>query len=222
MNIPYELEKQIGNYMSQVATIIKTSIATAAISLLGFYIYQNEARLKQVEKVTTQTAVVVQEIKSILVQDATNISYTDEDKECMAKNIFYEAGVESNLGKVAVGHVTINRLKTKRWGDSICSVVYAKKQFSWTICKRKRAATPSGPLWRESQIAADMVLTGTRVRKLEKSLFYHTDYIKTPKWVDAKAKADKIDQHIFYTKALVAPTTKKTGKKKSKKKRSYV
>lgn len=136
------------------------------------------------------------------------IKHSPEDQECLSKNIYHEAGVESKLGKLAVGQVTLNRLQTKRWGDSICQVVYYKSQFSWTKMKNKLDETPKGRLWEESKQAAAQILRGVRVNALRGSLFYHTDYIATPKWVDRKAKIIQIEQHIFYTKALMAKPPK--------------
>ena len=51
---------------------------------------------------------------------------SDRDIECMARNIFYEAGGESTEGKVAVGVVTLNRTQDGRFGKTVCDVVKAR------------------------------------------------------------------------------------------------
>ena len=51
---------------------------------------------------------------------------TDKDIECMAKNIFYEAGSEPTEGKIAVGIVTLNRVQDGRFGKNVCDVVKAR------------------------------------------------------------------------------------------------
>ena len=48
-----------------------------------------------------------------------DFSVSNKDEECLARNIFYEAGSESEEGKAAVGIVTINRVKDGRFGNSI-------------------------------------------------------------------------------------------------------
>jgi spore germination cell wall hydrolase CwlJ-like protein len=48
---------------------------------------------------------------------------TNKDEDCLARNIYYESGAESEEGKAAVGIVTINRVLDGRFGKSICSVV---------------------------------------------------------------------------------------------------
>jgi spore germination cell wall hydrolase CwlJ-like protein len=51
---------------------------------------------------------------------------SDRDIECMARNIFYEAGGESTEGKIAVGVVTLNRTQDGRFGRTVCDVVKAR------------------------------------------------------------------------------------------------
>lgn len=51
--------------------------------------------------------------------------------ECMAQAIYHEARGESERGKIAVGHVIINREKSGKWGKGgICRVVLAPNQFT--------------------------------------------------------------------------------------------
>ena len=136
-------------------------------------------------------------IKDFLVRTDERIHYTKNDVECLSKNIYYEAGIEPAEGKYAVAQVTLNRLKTKRWGKNICSVVYSPAQFSWTL--KKKLEKPDGIFWEESQaIARNVLRRGVRVKPLQQSLMYHADYIKNPKWADQKQRITKIGQHIFY------------------------
>lgn len=166
------------------------------------YVAWGEYRMQRVENTVREIKGTVEELKTEKIQTSQKFKYTQEEEHCLALNIFYEAGVENEMGKLAVGHVTLNRLRTGRWGHNLCSVVYAKAQFSWTLNKPKKP-TKNNPLWVESQHVAKAVLEGVRISTLDGSLYYHTDYIKTPKWVLADAKVDQIGQHIFYTKAKV-------------------
>jgi len=134
-----------------------------------------------------------------IIQVNEKVKYTKNDVECLTKNIYYEAGVEDHRGKFAVGNVTINRLKTGYWGNSICKVVYAKSQFSWTLAKK--LPRPNSKLWAESEEIARKVLAGHRVRGLTRSLYYHAIYIRDPKWVDTRHEAGQIGNHVFYNKA---------------------
>jgi spore germination cell wall hydrolase CwlJ-like protein len=174
-----------------------------------------DARLQVVEEQTQETADAVQEIKNALVHTHERVKYTEEDEACLSKNIFYEAGVDSDLDKVGVGQVTLNRLKTKRWGDNICDVVHAQAQFSWTLFPKLKHGQPKGELWEVSQKIAKQVLHGLRVDTVGDSLFYHTDYIKVPDWADPENIVTKIDRHIYYTKAKFVMIKKKVKHKKN-------
>jgi len=56
---------------------------------------------------------------------------TMEQTYCMAQNIYYEARGESLKGKQAVGNVVLNRVKHKKYPNTICGVVYQAKRYSW-------------------------------------------------------------------------------------------
>ena len=134
----------------------------------------------------------------VLVKTKQQVALTAKELDCLAKNIYHEAGVEDRAGKIAVAQVTLNRLKEGRWGNNVCSVVYAKAQFSWTLDKKKRNQVPQGLLWEQSRAVALEFQRGTRVKGLEDSTHYHADYIKDPNWAKAKKVAKQIGQHIFY------------------------
>jgi spore germination cell wall hydrolase CwlJ-like protein len=52
------------------------------------------------------------------------------DLECLARNIYYEAGSEPEEGKVAVGLVTINRSNSGEFPRTICGVVNQRTVLS--------------------------------------------------------------------------------------------
>jgi spore germination cell wall hydrolase CwlJ-like protein len=116
------------------------------------------------------------------------------ERECLTKNIFYEAGVEDHAGKIAVAQVTLNRLRDGRWGNDICQVVYARAQFSWT---NRPVKAPHGPLWQASIVAADRFIHGERIPRLERSMHYHADYVK-PHWAAPERQVHRVGQHVFY------------------------
>ena len=48
----------------------------------------------------------------------------EEQLYCMAKNIYFESRAEGYIGKIAVGHVVMNRVADKRFPNTICEVVH--------------------------------------------------------------------------------------------------
>ena len=57
---------------------------------------------------------------------------SEDDVFCMVQNVYHEARDQSLLGQVAVAHVTLNRVKSPAYPDSVCGVVWQPNQFSWT------------------------------------------------------------------------------------------
>ena len=51
-----------------------------------------------------------------LINPIVDINYSSKDVDCLAHNIYYEAGNEPEEGKVAVAMVTINRVRDGRFG----------------------------------------------------------------------------------------------------------
>ena len=134
----------------------------------------------------------------------------EKQLDCMSKNIYFEAAIESTAGKIAVGQVVLNRINSKYYPDTVCEVVkqgrhYAngfpvrdRCQFSW-YCDGKHDVPYPGQLWKKSQdIAKFMLTSGYEVDITDGALNYHADYIHNPRWAKETNKTVKIDRHIFY------------------------
>jgi spore germination cell wall hydrolase CwlJ-like protein len=124
--------------------------------------------------------------------------------DCLARNIYHEAGYEPFEGKVAVAQVTINRTESGEFPSDICGVVYQKNivyqkvlcQFSWYCTAAGSQKPMNGPVYTESmEVAKKVLLEGFRLRDLNNALYYHADYVN-PGW--GKTPIAKIGHHIFY------------------------
>ena len=161
-----------------------------------------EDRISTVEDQVTAIHNDVTEIKQVILESQpVAIKYNQKDVECLARNIYYEAGVESLMGKYAVANVTINRVKSGHWGKHVCDVVYAKDQFSWTKEKRRAWISLKGEAWATSRAVAESTLKQRiAIKQLNHALFYHADYVQ-PTWRDKSKRVLKVGRHIFYTQA---------------------
>jgi spore germination cell wall hydrolase CwlJ-like protein len=61
---------------------------------------------------------------------ATGIAKAD-DVECLAKNIYFESRNQPYEGQLEVALVTMNRVYSSDFPNTVCEVVYQPKQFSW-------------------------------------------------------------------------------------------
>ena len=67
---------------------------------------------------------------ALAAQTAQTAAISAEELKLLANIIYCEAGSESYVGKVAVGNVIMNRVKSALQPNTITEVVYAKGQFS--------------------------------------------------------------------------------------------
>ena len=147
------------------------------------------------------------------------VKYTSADVLCLAKNIYFEAGVESTAGKLAVANVTINRTLRNNYPNSICGVVHEgihrynerigehvpvrdRCQFSW-YCDGRGDTPNEGRTWRSAQDLAKKVLVNYYDKALiditDGATHYHANWMeKYPKWSKQKKIMASIDRHIFY------------------------
>jgi spore germination cell wall hydrolase CwlJ-like protein len=131
--------------------------------------------------------------------DLTSEAKTQVD--CLAENIYREAGHEPAQGKQAVAFVTLNRTVDERYPSDICSVVKQKTkrtcQFSW-FCLPMKAIDKTSEEYKESLSAALHIYANYEKLQdfTEGALFYHADYVN-PRW-RGLTKTVTIGRHIFY------------------------
>ena len=133
-----------------------------------------------------------------------NVQYSQLTKDaqrqvdCLAQNIYFEAGYEPEQGQVAVALVTLNRVKDGRFANDICSVVKQKVkstcQFTW-FCEPRRNVRQE--VYDRSKEIALYVYANYEVIKdfTSGALYYHADYVN-PRW--KLTKTTVVGRHIFY------------------------
>ena len=87
-----------------------------------------EAQAKAAEEAARIAAEAQQ--AALSAQAAQTAAISAEELKLLANIIYCEAGSESYVGKVAVGNVIMNRVKSASQPNTITEVVYAKGQFS--------------------------------------------------------------------------------------------
>lgn len=89
------------------------------------------------------------------VAAADDISTSKLDQKelmCLARNIFYESGSESEKGKIAVGMVTLNRTQHPAFPGSVCEVVKQKTVFEKPRqIKTIKEVTTGWGIWKKTE-----------------------------------------------------------------------
>lgn len=169
-----------------ITTIMMTLSAVLALSLLNWTMDKKLSTIR-----VTEPSAVTAELRG-------------KQLNCLAHNIYYEAGYEPFEGKVAVAQVVMNRTASGDFPDDICRVVYQKNivyekvlcQFSWVCDKALTLRPMNAKTYEESmEVAKKVLLEGFRLPSLKDAQYFHADYIN-PKW--NRKKVAQIGRHIFY------------------------
>lgn len=147
--------------------------------------------MKTFKITVTALAMLIASSMGISTIPVTNVN--KQDLDCLAKNIYHEARGEPIAGQLAVAQVTLNRVE--KFKRSVCKVVYAHKQFSWTLDKSKQERDKKA--WQQSLMIAEAVLAKRTQPSEFKALYFHTKQVN-PKWNRKKQIVAKIGNHIFY------------------------
>ena len=121
---------------------------------------------------------------------------------CLALNIYHEARSESKRGQIAVAAVTLNRVKSDRFPNSVCAVVHQggeklhRCQFSWW-CDGRSDQPKDQKAWRRAIQLARESLAGLHRDPTRGALYYHTTRVK-PAWSKKFRRSARIGNHVFY------------------------
>jgi N-acetylmuramoyl-L-alanine amidase len=126
-------------------------------------------------------------------QAASDLS--EEDLFCMVQNVYHEARGEDALGQAAVAQVTLNRVRSPAYPDTVCGVVWQKGQFSWTEDGGSDRMTDLGAIGK----AVDIALAAARGRIKDPTggalHYYAHDRVK-PYWSKAGYRLI-VGEHTF-------------------------
>ena len=151
--------------------------------------------------------------------EPTPNDYSNE-VNCLAKNVYFEARDQPTKGQIAVALVTINRVNSKRFPNTICRVIHQanryksgklkrnKCQFSW-YCDGASDVPRERLAWKISLLIAQAMLKqpGVQIKHhgepwgledfLNGAKHYHRVDIN-PYWNRRMLKVMTIGDHVFW------------------------
>jgi hypothetical protein len=81
------------------------------------------------------------QVDLLTTTDVYDSPHRTEEIRCLARTIYFEARGESIAAQIAVGQVTLNRVKGDSFPDTVCGVVHEKRhgvcQYTW-FCHRNK------------------------------------------------------------------------------------
>lgn len=141
---------------------------------------------------------------SSVVHAAPSMKISQEELTWLVKNIYFEARNQSHAGMMAVMMVTLNRVASPKFPNTIKGVVTQSTgkrhrcQFSW-YCDGKADKIYNWKLYNEIKVMVESLLPVTHIITdiTNGALYYHATYV-SPKWASVKKRTVRIDDHIFY------------------------
>jgi spore germination cell wall hydrolase CwlJ-like protein len=130
---------------------------------------------------------------------------THPELYCLALNIYFEARGEQIEGQYAVADVTLNRVESSRFPDTICEVVYQCRranrcQFSWVhqIRNPHNPRIREADAWQDAQLHAMEIMYWEIQRGItDGATYFHADWVR-PRWRHDFEKTAQIGVHLFY------------------------
>jgi spore germination cell wall hydrolase CwlJ-like protein len=142
----------------------------------------------------------------------SNIVLAEDESHCLVLAMYGEARGEVLDGKVAVANVILNRVKNRKFPNTICKVVLQKHQFESMKKLKKHVSTKSLPKmnYTDSNIyisiikLADKILKGEVKDNTKGSTHFFAPIAQKalgrglPKWALKLTYTTTIAKHTFY------------------------
>jgi spore germination cell wall hydrolase CwlJ-like protein len=117
----------------------------------------------------------------------------DRELACLAKVILYEAGSEPRAGQLAVAQVVMNRVRSPRFPNTLCGVIYQRGQFA----SIRSFSPPRDARWRRALTLAASVRAGSAAPVVGNALYFHATRV-SPAFAQSRPRVARIGGHIFY------------------------
>lgn len=198
---------------TQLLLGVNALVISSMAGVFFVHIQEHEKKLEDLRTEMRAEVDIAVRQADLAYQEAQNailrVDYLKQ-RDCLAANIYHEAGIETDDGKRGVAWVTMNRVVNQKYPDTICEVVYQARtdvdgdplknecQFSW-YCDGKGDDIKSMSTWNRSlQIATEVMTSyGKTPDPTSGAIMYHADYVD-PFWVASYQETTKIDTHLFY------------------------
>ena len=114
---------------------------------------------------------------------------------CYAAAVYHESNTQSLQEKLGVLNVVRNRLKSGRWGNTVCSVVYSNGQFIG-VTDQSHDDVDTKTFLETELFVLDAIVFNKYANPVADALYFHDDSIKTMAgWGKKKVK---IGRMVFY------------------------
>jgi len=198
--------KPLGAVVGQAATMVRNAVAsTTAVTLGNGTVVQGQPARSVTVSLPSAIAAEAAWLHRAgwplyaLVDKYSAGSTLDEQTNCLATAVYFEARGESLEGQLAVARVIMNRAASGKYPTDWCSVMKQPWQFSFV--NPRSGSYPSidarSASWAKAQGIARLAVTNVVPSVSPDVLWYHATYV-APSWGRRLNLAQRIGTHIFY------------------------
>jgi hypothetical protein len=196
--------KPLGTAVSTVSSLVRPAVASiTAVAQANGAVFQaapaQSVTVKLTPTIATQAAWLYHggwPLYALVDKFATNAPL-DEQTNCLATAVYFEARGETVEGQLAVARVVMNRAASGRYPGSWCEVVKQHAQFSFVRHGEFPQADFNSDAWRKAEAVAELAVANV-VPTIDNSvLWYHANYV-APSWRRNLQAVQQIGAHIFY------------------------
>ena len=126
-----------------------------------------------------ESIIGISQIEDTRVSNSLNLVHS-RNVTCLALNIYHEARGSSRLDQLGVASVTLNRVDSKRWPDTVCGVVYQPWAFSWTMDSLSDKPYNKEAYKKAKEIANGMIVG--QLQRVTRANHYYNPTHASPKW----------------------------------------
>jgi len=196
--------KALGEVASPVTAILRPAVATTtAVAASNGAIAQvqpaQSVTVKLAPSIATEAAWLFKAGWPLyaLVDKFSAGAPLDEQANCLATAVYFEARGESVDGQLAVARVVMNRAASGKYPPDWCSVVKQPWQFSFVRAGQFPAVDTGSLAWARAQGVARLAIANVVPSVEPDVLWYHATYV-APSWGRRLSFVEKIGAHIFY------------------------
>jgi spore germination cell wall hydrolase CwlJ-like protein len=197
--------KPLGAVAQTVAsTIARPAVAatTAVATVSGTVLQAQPARSVTVQLTPSYVSEAAWLFKAgwplyALVDKFATATALDQQTNCLATAVYFEARGESLEGQLAVAKVVMNRAASGRYPPDWCSVVKQPAQFSFVRHGEFPYVDTNSDAWRRAEAIAELAAGNVVPSVSNDVLWYHANYV-APTWRRNLQEVQQIGAHIFY------------------------
>ena len=130
----------------------------------------------------------------------------NQEKRCLIRTTYHESKGEPIIGKMFVAQVTLNRVKSGKFPNSVCKVIKQKGAYQWysSLPRNLHQVKPANSIQQESYeqikftVSVLEVLNSFGIDVTKGALYFHSTSIKPNKFFKKLKRLYKVNNHLFY------------------------